>query len=184
MPGATAADYAWLSERWTDGVGTTVLCINFVRDLSPADALRRIKVTPGTLGEFSVAAYAAQGGTLLADTGWATKFVSNMAEPLSLGTAVATVFADLKGADFTYEVNDQLITTFSLYSYRYREGDDPDRLLADVRDLGLYPNDGYSADPITSALALASRATGVHLSCAHYARPTLTGSTDHLHPTW
>ncbi|WP_371778517.1 DUF6461 domain-containing protein [Streptosporangium subroseum] len=185
MSGATAADYAWLRDAWTDGVGTTVLYITFVRDLSPEDALRRIKVTPGTSGESGVAAYAAEGGTVLAESGWATRYSSNMAEPLSLGTAMATVFADLNGADFTYEVNDQLITTFSLYSYRFREGKDPDRLLADVRDLGLYPDDdGFSEDPIPSALALASRATGVHLSRARYARPTLTGPTDHLYTTW
>ncbi|MGW4406621.1 DUF6461 domain-containing protein [Nonomuraea sp. NPDC004702] len=181
MGGATSADYAWLSDRWTDGVGTTVLCITFVRDLSPADALRRIKVTPGTHGDFNVAAYAARGGTVLADTGWATKYVSNLAEPLSLGTAVAMVFADVEDSDFTYRVNDRLITTFGLYGYRYREGDDPDRLLADVRELGLYDDgDGHHEDPIPGALALASRATGVHLSSTHYARPALTGSTDHL----
>ncbi|MFF4197486.1 DUF6461 domain-containing protein [Nonomuraea sp. NPDC001831] len=181
MGGATSADYAWLSDRWTDGVGTTALCITFVRDLSPADALRRIKVTPGTRGDFNVAAYAARGGTVLADTGWATKYVSNLAEPLSLGTAVATVFANVEDSDFTYEVNDRLITTFGLYGYRYREGDDPDRLLTDVRELGLYDDvDGYGADPVPGALALASRATGVHLSRAHYARLALTGSTDHL----
>ncbi|MFK4036345.1 DUF6461 domain-containing protein [Nonomuraea wenchangensis] len=185
MAGATATDYAWLSEKWTDGVGAPYLCINFVRDLSPVDALRRIKVTPGTVGQFSVAAYAAQGGTVLADTGWATKYVSNVAEPLSLGTAVATVFANVEDSDFTFKVNERLITTFGLYSYRYREGDDPDRLLADVRDLGLYDDgDGYPNAPIASALALASRATGVHLSRAHYARPALTGSTDHLQGAW
>ncbi|MFI7419441.1 DUF6461 domain-containing protein [Nonomuraea sp. NPDC049684] len=60
MDGATSADYAWLSDRWTDGLGTTVLCITFVRDLAPADALRRIKVTPGTRGAYDVAAYAAR----------------------------------------------------------------------------------------------------------------------------
>ncbi|WP_433445153.1 DUF6461 domain-containing protein [Nonomuraea sp. CA-141351] len=118
-------------------------------------------------GEFGVAVYAAEGGTVLAESGWATKYVTKVAGPLSLRTAVATVFADLKGADFTYEVNEQLITTFSLYSYRFREGDDPDRFLADVHGLGLYPdNDGYADAPISSALALASRATGVRLHAA------------------
>ncbi|MEV6159802.1 DUF6461 domain-containing protein [Nonomuraea sp. NPDC052129] len=106
-----------------------------------------------------------------------------VAEPLSLGTAVARVFADLNGADFTYEANEQLITTFSLYSYRLREGGQPDRFLADVRELGLYrDDDGYADGPISSALALASRATGVRLSRSQYARPTLIGSTDHLYP--
>ncbi|WP_327586169.1 DUF6461 domain-containing protein [Nonomuraea sp. NBC_00507] len=185
MSSASAADYVWLRDAWTDGVGTTILCINFVRRLSPADALRRIKVTPGTSGEYGVEAYSAEGGTVLAESGWATKYVTNVAEPLSLGTAVATVFADLKSADFTYEANEQLITTFSLYSYRFREGNDPDRFLTDVRELGLYPDDdGYAEGPISSALALASRATGVRLSHSQYARPTLTGSTDHLYPSW
>jgi hypothetical protein len=177
--GATAADYAWLSDRWTDGLGTTELCVTFVRALSPSDALRRIKVTPGTHGTFSVTAYAAQGGTVLADTGWGTRYVTNVAEPLSLGTAVATVFANVEDSEFTFRSNDRLITTFGLYGYRYREGDDPDRLLADVRDLGL-DGDEYHRDPVAGALALASRATGVHLSRAHYARPVLAGSTDHL----
>ncbi|MGV9385667.1 DUF6461 domain-containing protein [Nonomuraea sp. NPDC003707] len=184
MSGAIAGDYAWLRDAWTDGVGTTLLCINFVRGLSPADALRRVKVTPGTSGDYGVAAYAAEGGTVMAESGWATKYVTNVAEPLSLGTAVATVFADLKGSDFTHEVNEQLITTFSLYSYRFRKGNDPDRFLADVRELGLYPDDdGYADDPISSALALASRATGVRLSRSQYAKPALTGSTDHLYPS-
>ncbi|MEV1176520.1 DUF6461 domain-containing protein [Nonomuraea sp. NPDC049784] len=185
MTSASAADYVWLRDAWTDGVGTTILCINFVRGLSPADALRRVKVTPGTSGEYGVAAYSAEGGTVLAESGWATKYVTNVAEPLSLGTAVATVFADLKGADFTYEANEQLITTFSLYSYRLREGNQPDRFLADVRELGLYrDDDGYADDPISSALALASRAAGVRLSRSQYAKPTLIGSTDHLYPSW
>ncbi|GIH28173.1 hypothetical protein Aph01nite_64830 [Acrocarpospora phusangensis] len=185
MSGATAGDYAWLHDAWTDGVGTTVLCINLVRGLSPADALRRIKVTPGTSGEYGVAAYTAEGGTVLAESGWATKYVTNVAEPLSLGTAVATVFADINGADFTHEVNEQLITTFSLYSYRFREGNDPDRFLTDVRELGLYPDDDeYAVNLISSALALASRTTGVRLSRSQYARPTLTASTDHLYPSW
>jgi hypothetical protein len=34
---------------------------------------------------------------------------------------------------------------------------------------------------ITRALALSERATGVHLSPAHYAMPTIVGSVDHLY---
>ncbi|NJP92024.1 hypothetical protein HCN51_21600 [Nonomuraea sp. FMUSA5-5] len=145
--------------------------------------MRRIKVTPGTSGKFSVAAYAAQGGTVLADTGWGTRYVTNVAEPLSLGTAVATVFANVEDSEFSFWANERLITTFGLYGYRYREGDDPDRFLADARDLNLC-GDGYCENRVAGALALASRATGVHLSRAHYARPALTGSTDHLQAAW
>ncbi|GGQ30260.1 hypothetical protein [Streptosporangium pseudovulgare] len=41
---------------------------------------------------------------------------------------------------------------------------------------------GFPEDPVSSALALAERATGVHLSSARFARPALIGSTDHIHP--
>lgn len=50
---------------------------------------------------------------------------------------------------------------------RFREGDDPDRLLDDVRELGLFHASG---DLVPSALALASRATGVDLSSNQYTR--------------
>ncbi|MEV7801913.1 DUF6461 domain-containing protein [Microbispora sp. NPDC088329] len=93
-------------------------------------------------------------------------------------TKAATVHVDIKGAEFTYEVDNSLITTFGLHSYRFREGDDPDRLLDDVRELGLLDASG---DPVPGALALASRATGVGLSRDQYARPVLIGSTDHLY---
>ncbi|MGI5491479.1 DUF6461 domain-containing protein [Microtetraspora malaysiensis] len=175
--GATAADYAWLRDRWTDGVRTATLCINFVADLSPGEALRRFGVAPGASGEYTIAAYEATGGTVLAETGWATRY-SRQYDPLSARTKAATVQVDIKGAQFTYEVNDRLITTFSLYSYRFREGDDPDQLLDDVRELGLFDASG---DLVPSALALASRATGVDLSRNQYTRPSLTGSTDHLY---
>ncbi|MGP3919172.1 hypothetical protein [Nonomuraea sp. 10N515B] len=69
---ATAADYTWLCDRWTDDVGTTLLCINFVQDLLPSEVLRRFGVTPNTSGEHTIAAYKAAGGTVLAESGWAT----------------------------------------------------------------------------------------------------------------
>ncbi len=56
MSDATAA--------FTDGVGQTWVCVGFVRDLAPQEALHRIGATPG------VAAYAADGGTVLTEYGW------------------------------------------------------------------------------------------------------------------
>lgn len=106
MGGATAADYAWLRDRWTDGVGTTTLCVNFVASLSPGEALRRFGVTPGTSGDYTIAAYEATGGTVLAQTGWATSN-SRQYDPLSACTKAATVYVDIKGDEFTCEVNDR-----------------------------------------------------------------------------
>ncbi|WP_431919614.1 DUF6461 domain-containing protein [Nonomuraea jabiensis] len=87
-------------------------------------------------------------------------------------------------AAFTYCVDGRSITTFGLYAYSLRRGSDPDRLQADAEALGM-DIDGEQPeipDPVSSALALAERATGVHLSPARYAGPALIGSTDHLSP--
>ncbi|GIH62263.1 hypothetical protein Msi02_30800 [Microbispora siamensis] len=58
-------------------------------------------------------------------------------------TKAATSQEDTKGDEFTYEVNSRLIVvTLSLHSYRFRQGDDPDRLLDDMRELGLFDASG------------------------------------------
>jgi hypothetical protein len=186
MSSATAATYEWLCQEFSDDVGEIWLFAGFVRDLSPERALQRIGVTPGPLGEsgFGVAAYAADGGTALIEYGWAG-IIYNRDVPLSEGTAAAAVRATINNRDFTYSADGRLITTFGLYSYRFREGADPDRLQADVEGLGMDIDGdrlGSPEDPVSSALALAERATGVHLSPARFAGPALIGSTDHVHP--
>lgn len=188
MGNATAATYEWLCQEFSDDVGETWLFAGFVRNLSPENALRRIGVTPGPLGEsgFGVMAYAADGGTVLIEYGWAG-VVYNRDTPLSEGTAAAAVRATVNNDDFTYSVGGRLVTTFGLYSYRFREGSGPDLLQADLRALGMNLDDEcpeFPDDPVSSALALAERATGVHLSRAHYAAPALIGPTDHLYPSW
>ncbi|WP_169953043.1 DUF6461 domain-containing protein [Microbispora sp. H11081] len=186
MSGATAETYEWLYREFTDDTHDTWLFATFVRDLSPQEALRRIGVAPGPLGDsgFGIAAYAADGGIVLIECGWAG-IVYDMAGPLSVGTSAAAVFATIKNEDFAYCVNDQLVTTFSLYSYSLREGSDPDRLQSDVEDLGMNIDGdqfGFPENPISRALALAERATGVHLSSSRYAGPALMGPIDHLAP--
>ncbi|WP_084962917.1 DUF6461 domain-containing protein [Thermoactinospora rubra] len=183
MDGATAATYEWLRGEFSDAEETW-LCAGFVRDLSPREALRRIHVTPGSLSESGqgVAAYAADGGTVLIEYGWA-RTVYDKARLLSVGTVAASVYVNIKNDGFTYCVDGRQITTFSLYAYSLREGADPDRLQSDVEDLGMDIDGnqlGFPDDPVSSALALAERATGVHLSSAHLASPALIGSTDHL----
>ncbi|MFI6795274.1 DUF6461 domain-containing protein [Streptosporangium canum] len=164
----------------------TWLYATFVRDLSPQDALRRIGVTPGPLGGsgFGVAAYAADGGTALIECGWAG-IIYNRADLLSAGGVAAAVFATIKNDGFAYCLDGQLVTTFDLYSYPYRRGADPDRLQAAVKALGM-DIDGelpdFPHDIIPRALALAERATGVHLSPTCYAGSALIGPTDHLDP--
>ncbi|GAA1745293.1 hypothetical protein GCM10009734_60270 [Nonomuraea bangladeshensis] len=179
MVKATAATYEWLHQEFTDGVGDTWLCVCFVQDVPPDEALRRIGVVAGgPLEGFGVAAYRARGGTVLVEYGWGA-IVYNNAGLLSEGSAAAAVSVTINGAGFKFHENGDLLTTFSLYSYRYREGAEPDRLEADVTDLELHIR---GDEPAAAALALAERATGVHLSPAAYRRTALVGSTEHLHP--
>ncbi|GGL34345.1 DUF6461 domain-containing protein [Planomonospora parontospora] len=186
MGSATATTYEWLCEEFTDGTDETWLCAGFVRDLSPREALRRIHVAPGSLSDSGqgVAAYAASGGTVLIEYGWA-RTVYDKTRLLSAGTAAASVYMNIKNDGFTYCVDSRRITTFSLYAYSLRKGADPDRLHPDAEDLGMDIDGdqfGFPDDPVSSALALAERATGVHLSPARFARPALIGSTDHIYP--
>ncbi|WP_449064272.1 DUF6461 domain-containing protein [Planomonospora algeriensis] len=186
MGSATAATYEWLCEEFSDDTGETWLCAGFVRDLSPREALRRIHVTPGSLSESGqgVAAYAADGGTVLIEYG-RPRTVYDKTHLLSVGTAAAAVYVNINDEGFTYCVDSRRITTFSLYAYSLREGADPDRLRADVQDLGMDIDGdqlGFPDDPVAGALALAERATGVRLTAARFARPALIGSTDHIYP--
>ncbi|NRQ30876.1 hypothetical protein HII36_03355 [Nonomuraea sp. NN258] len=186
MSGATATTYEWLYREFTDDADDTWLYVGFVRGLSPEDALRRLGITPGPLGEsgFGVAAYGTDAGTVLIEVGWAG-IVHDQADRLSVGTVAASVFATSDDDGFTYCVDGELITTFDLYGYPERSGSDPDRLQAEIEVLGM-DVDGelpeLPGDAVSRALALAERVTGVHLSPARYAGAALIGPCDHLDP--
>lgn len=54
-----------------------------------------------------------------------------------------------------------------------------------MRDLGMETDAedlGWTGPPVTAALALAERATGVHLTKARYTATALEGPTEHLPP--
>ncbi|NUP80802.1 MAG: hypothetical protein HOV96_24965 [Nonomuraea sp.] len=167
-------DYAWFVEECqkdSDLIGVT-----FVRGLSPEEALRRIGATPGDLSrDVGVAAYAADGGTVLIDY-----HCRPLPETLSHGTATARVVTGITVDEhFVHSVDGVEITSFEPLFPGDRSGGDPDRLLAHMRDLGM-PVDGES-DARTStvlALALAARATDVTLTPAHHAADPVVGSID------
>ncbi|MEQ4718982.1 DUF6461 domain-containing protein [Nonomuraea sp. B19D2] len=178
MSDATAAEYEWLHQEFTDGAGDIWLCISFVQGLLPREVLRRIDVIPGTVGEFGVEAYAADGGTALIDYGWGTS-VNAAPRLLSSGTTMATVVANIKSDDLSLLVDGGLITKLCLYAYSFRHGEVPEHLLRHLQELGL-DRDDLTEDPIPSALAFASRATGVRFTRRHFAQDALTGASDHL----
>ncbi|MEV4061452.1 DUF6461 domain-containing protein [Nonomuraea dietziae] len=176
-PGAPAEEYAWFvgaCVEESDGFSAT-----FVRGLSAEEALRRLGATPGDVsGAWGIGAWAASGGTVLVDYGYA-----ELPEALSRDTEAATVFAAFGEEDSVYTVNDVVATRFELYLPHWRQGGDPDRLLTHMRELGLPEEEAPDYFPIriTRALALAERATSVHLPPAHHAVPAIVGSVDHLY---
>ncbi|MFI6319309.1 DUF6461 domain-containing protein [Nonomuraea sp. NPDC050556] len=117
-------------------------------------------------GNAPCAVYAARGGSVL-ETEWPPAFNG----PLSVGTAMATVFFDVKHDDFTYAVDGRLVSAFSVFAYSCREGVEPDPLEAAVLELGL-DRDERVEEPVAAALELAGRATGVYLSAADFVRPS------------
>jgi hypothetical protein len=175
--GAVAADYAWFvreCEEHSDG-----FCATFVRGLSPEEAFRRIGAIPDDIsGDWGIEARAASGGTVLIDYGYAM-----LSELISRGTTAATVFTNGSlDEDFVYSVDGVVVTKFEPHSPDWRRGSDPDRLLAQMREVGILLDEEATGDlRITRALALAERVTGVRLSPAHYALPVVVGSVDHLY---
>ncbi|MEV4219240.1 DUF6461 domain-containing protein [Nonomuraea sp. NPDC049725] len=175
----TGSAHAWLCAGFTGDPGGPWLHAGFARDLTPEEAMRRIGVTPGPLGQdgHGVSAYAADGGTVLLER-FGDGAVHDGITRLSAGTVAAVVRVTHSGADFGYYADGELITAFGLFSYRLRQGADPDRLADDLRALGV-DVDGerpeFPGHPVAGALALAERATGVHLSSANRTAPVLTG---------
>ncbi|WP_157245029.1 DUF6461 domain-containing protein [Nonomuraea typhae] len=172
-------EYAWLHDEFGDGAGDTWLCVTFARGLSPEEALGRSGVVPGNVaGEFGVAAYEADGGTVLADYGWGTSLTETQ-KRLSQDTTTALVFFTVKSDDVALFADGERIVRFSPYAYTYRDGEVPQHLIAYLKELGL-DRDDRTEDPVPKALALAARATGVRFTPAHFVREPLGGSSDHL----
>ncbi|MFI6502871.1 DUF6461 domain-containing protein [Nonomuraea typhae] len=171
-------EYAWLEDEFRDGAGDTWLCVTFVQRLRPEEALGRIGVVPASMGEFGVAAYGADGGTVLADYGWGTTLTETQAR-LSRGTTTALVYFTIKSDDFALFADGEQIIRFSPYAYTHRYGEAPQHLIAHLKELGL-DRDDRTENPVPKALALASRATGVRFTRAHFGRVPLGGPSDHL----
>ncbi|WP_162641721.1 DUF6461 domain-containing protein [Streptosporangium sp. 'caverna'] len=176
MSDAMVVDYAWFIEEYMNG--DYFLGMTFVRGVSPAEALHRIGATPGDVSrDWAIEAYAADGGAVLLDL-----HCYEMPEALSRGTETARlVTGTTMDEEFVYSINGVVATRFEPSFPDDREGSDPDYLLTHMRDLGM-PLDGEEfTDTRTArdlALVLAVRATGVNLTPAHHAVPSITGSTD------
>ncbi|MGW4640608.1 DUF6461 domain-containing protein [Sphaerisporangium sp. NPDC004334] len=192
MNGATAADYAWFDEEYEGWP----FCLTLVKDVDPEEALRRIGVTPlpgselEQVHDFPIAACPAIGGTALLEYNGFAGTLAEVIRRLSPGTVMAAVFLNVNAdQQFVFAADGRLVTGFEPDGSDARWGDDPDRLLPQMLDLGMPTKDEEADaalddddyDPILTVMALAERATGVRVTHEHLRRPAFAGSAAHLY---
>ncbi|MFI6323697.1 DUF6461 domain-containing protein [Nonomuraea sp. NPDC050556] len=186
----TADDYAWFDEH--DVSLAMAFCATFVRGLTPAEVFARLGIFADPEAEVEdfadeggITAAAVEGGTILVEPNGYACTLDAVARRLSVGTVTAAVFLNVNAhQQFVYAADGRVVTWFETDGPDARTGSDPDRLLAEMVELGMPvedtdPDEDWG-DPILMALALAERVTGVRLTPQSIDEPELIGSTAHL----
>ncbi|MEU4830964.1 DUF6461 domain-containing protein [Streptosporangium sp. NPDC023615] len=182
----TPGDFPWLSE---DGAMDEIYCVSFVRDLSPEEVLRRFGVDGSTVEEVTYAeleersAESTMGGgagwvgavrtgdwTLVVEPeGWRLAADSEVMARVGRGTEIVSVCCHDYASDaFAYIVDGQPVVWFDPMMPGARSGNDPDRFIKEMREVGLDPD--YDSDhspidfPMERSFALASRITALPFS--------------------
>jgi hypothetical protein len=177
MPEVTADDVAWLDDSPLEDI----YCLTFIKGVDEGEALRRMGALPDTLRPRTVEdvaedalsfdagypryAFALNLGawTVVIEPGGFEGAGHTMLPALSTGTEAVTVLRHDYAADhFAYAVDGTYITGFEPLFPDQRWGDDPDRLLDQMRAAGFDPDD-EDANGLPQALVLAGLITGVVL---------------------
>ncbi|WP_182904992.1 DUF6461 domain-containing protein [Microbispora sp. H13382] len=194
--------FGWLSG---DGPLGSIFGVSFVRGLAPREVLVRLGVDESTIDEMTFeeldenaeecleisdgmdAAWAGAVRTgdwtvLVEPGGWRVAAETGVLERVSRGTEVVAVSRhDYASDDFAHAIDGRVITRFEPLAPHLRSGDDPDRWIGEMRDVGL-GRDGFDdAMPegsIAAAFALAGVITGVDLSPALLRTTFLAGTTN------
>jgi hypothetical protein len=185
MP-ATAADYAWLEERFPDLL--EAYCITLVRGIAPEEVLRRLGAPEARritgvdgLTEAAFAAWDLYEGdqlflgatavgdwTLVVEPNGFLGIIEAAVVPLSRGTRLVSHFRNVEAVDHFYWIEDGTIRlTFEPLFADRRDGSDPDGLVEIMELVGfdLRPADDRNGDLHTEAtFALAEHLTGVRLT--------------------
>jgi hypothetical protein len=184
----TPEKFSWLSEH---EVLDEIYCVSFVRDLSPEEVLRRFgvdessmeEVTSDELGERAaesmgddatgyIGAVKVGDWTLVIEPGgWKLAADPEIMARVSRGTEVVSVCChDYASDTFVYIVDGQPVVWFDPMLPDARSGNDPDRFVKEMREVGLDPgydidsDDSHIDSPIESSFALASRITALPFS--------------------
>ncbi|MEU8245204.1 DUF6461 domain-containing protein [Nonomuraea sp. NPDC048916] len=175
MTRATAQDYLWW-EEFRSSLGVSGFCFTLVAGLQPPEVLERLAVIPGK--PLQATGYAevgpAEGGSVIVEPAGYVGIMRDAVRPLSVATVLASVHNNIdQHARFVYAADGRVITGLDpMFPDEPRWGDEPDRLLQDLKDLGL-ANEFDEDDEewqesgerfVEAALALAERCTGIRLT--------------------
>ncbi|MEV8637029.1 DUF6461 domain-containing protein [Streptosporangium sp. NPDC051023] len=179
------AEFRWLS---CHGPLHDIYCVSFVRGLSPHEVLARLEVDTNTTEEMTfdelddralrgveefdgeeagyVGAVKVADWTVLVEPwGWRVPVNPGVLDRLSRGSEVVSVKRHDYASDrFVHAIEGKVILGFEPEAPQHREGSDPRRWEAAMREVGLGRrsfDDPMPDDPIASAFALAERITGV-----------------------
>ncbi|GAA2210312.1 hypothetical protein GCM10009850_057710 [Nonomuraea monospora] len=190
MTGSEYEEFGWLGEF---GPFHDCACVSFVRSLTPLEALTRLgagaaDVEQVTFEEFQertmwcidadnfrssyVGAIEAGGWTVLIQLwGGSIGLDRRSMRSLSLDGELVVVHRNLHASDyFIYAVDGEQVTWFDQLGPHARTGSDPDRLVKEMREVGLDPDHDWEGPGIDStfprSFALTKRITGVSFSKA------------------
>jgi hypothetical protein len=119
----------------------TAVCVTYVCGLSPAEALDRLDAVVTTdedLDQYAIAAFAVDGGVVLAEPNGFATTLDEVITKLSKGTVAATVFFNVNlDQQFLYASDGVIVTQFEPDQPDSRTGSDEDALLPQMRALGI-----------------------------------------------
>ncbi|MBG0812664.1 hypothetical protein HS045_00270 [Planomonospora sp. ID82291] len=175
IQGATVIEY--LEEfRWLSDCEELdeIYCVSFVRDLTPEEVLRRFSGDENTTEECDAADYVGTAKigdwTLVVEPGgWELAATPEIYTRVGRGTEIVSVSRhDCASDTFVYIVDGEPVVQFEPMFPGDRSGTDPDRLVEEMRVVGLNPDhdiDGPDiGSPIERSFALASKIVALHFS--------------------
>ncbi|MGV9325646.1 DUF6461 domain-containing protein [Streptosporangium sandarakinum] len=181
-------EFRWLSD--CEDLGE-IYCVSFVRGLSPEEVLRRFGVDESTMEEgvtseeldersvesmrddaagYIGAAKIGDWTLVIEPGGWKIAADPDIYGPVSRGTEVVSVCRHDHASDsFAYIVDGEPVVWFDPMLPDARSGNDPDRFVKEMREVGLDPEHDIDDDPridfaIGRSFALAGRITGLPFS--------------------
>ncbi|MEV0422609.1 DUF6461 domain-containing protein [Streptosporangium canum] len=151
-----------------------IYCVSFVRGLAPEEVLRRFSVDGSAMEECDpidcIGTAKIGDWTLVVEPGgWQLAVDPEIQARVGQGTEIVSVSRHDYASDiFAYIVDGEPVVQFEPVLPDDRSGTDPDRLIEEMRKVGLDPDHDIDGPLIESTIersfALASRITGLRFS--------------------